>query len=51
MHEFDVELMGRTGHTAHVFLLASNVIEAEKLAVQYFPELEITGNTRDNGAV
>ena len=49
MHEFDVEMEGRTGHTCHVFVIAESVREAEKLAAQRFPELAVTGNTRDNG--
>ena len=41
---WDVEMEGKTGHMAHVFVLADNPVDAGVLAVEYFPELEITGN-------
>ena len=41
---WDVEMEGKTGRMAHVFVLADNPVDAGVLAVEYFPELEITGN-------
>lgn len=43
---WDVEMQGKIGHTCHVFIPAATGWQADKLAAQYFPELEATGNTR-----
>ena len=42
---FDVEMVGKTGHSCHVFIMSDDAHRVAKLAEQYFPELELTGNT------
>ena len=50
LHIFDVEMQGITGHTCTVTLLAEKIGQAEVAAAHRFPELTVTGNTRDLGA-
>jgi hypothetical protein len=42
---YDVEMSGSLGYCCHVFVIAARKDQAEKIAAQNFPELELTGNT------
>ncbi len=43
---FDVEMEGKTGHTCHIYVIADSDQDAEAVAQDQFPELNLTGNTR-----
>ena len=49
MHAFEVEMQGRLGYTVTVTVNANKIGQAEFIAAHRFPELEVTGNTRDAG--
>ena len=49
MHIWEVEMQGRLGYTVTVPIIADRIGFAEYLAARRFPELEVTGNTRDAG--
>ena len=44
---FDVEMEGKTGHTCHIYIMADTALDAEAIAQDQFPELNLTGNTRE----
>jgi hypothetical protein len=49
MHTFEVEMQGRLGYTVTVLVNADKIGQAEFIAAHRFPELMVTGNTRDAG--
>jgi len=51
MHTFEVEMQGRLGYTVTVLVNADKIGQAEFIAAHRFPELMVTGNTRDAGPV
>jgi hypothetical protein len=51
MHTFEVELQGRLGYTLTATINAERIGQAEFIVARRFPELTVTGNTRDMGEV